>query len=328
MKRKRELTFMTFSPLRSSRLSFFSIVIPLYNKEDDIIRTVGSVLAQDFQDFELIIVNDGSTDSSLDRVKTLKDSRIKLVDSLNQGVSAARNLGVYHSSSDYVCFLDADDFWESWHLSDLKSLIKNYPNCTLYSTSHKIVRGGEEYYANADIDKSESGILKDFFESFGSGLGLVNSSTACMPVKIVNKLSGFPEGVHRGEDVYLWIRAALIGSVAYSSNVSVLYNQDAGNRSNKVKTLDCPYYIKWLDGYLFSDAVDASVLKSAMLFLKRAIIFNSAGLRMEGNIDAVKKMKRLNMVRSSIILKAYFFVLSIIPAKMLKLLQHYRHAKK
>ena len=117
-------------------MSFFSVVIPLYNKENHIQKTLNSVLSQSFTDFEIIIINDGSTDNSLDKVQEIKDSRINIYTTPNHGVSKARNTGILKSNSQYICFLDADDFWYENHLSQMKRLLDSFPECGLFATSY------------------------------------------------------------------------------------------------------------------------------------------------------------------------------------------------
>jgi glycosyltransferase involved in cell wall biosynthesis len=104
----------------------FSVVIPLYNKARQIENTIRSVLAQDFQDFEIIVVDDGSTDGGSDLIIPINDTRIRLVFQVNAGVSAARNFGVHESSAEYIAFLDADDEWYPWHLEEIDKLIRNF----------------------------------------------------------------------------------------------------------------------------------------------------------------------------------------------------------
>lgn len=87
----------------------FSIIIPLYNKEQTIERTIRGILNQTFSDFEIVIVNDGSTDNSVNIVESIENSRIKLIHQENAGPSAARNTGVRHTNADWIVFLDADD---------------------------------------------------------------------------------------------------------------------------------------------------------------------------------------------------------------------------
>lgn len=86
----------------------YSVVIPLYNKEDCIEKTIKSVLAQTNSDYEIVVIDDGSIDQSADVVKAINDERIRLISQKNQGVSAARNTGISNSNGKYVCFLDAD----------------------------------------------------------------------------------------------------------------------------------------------------------------------------------------------------------------------------
>ena len=88
---------------------YFSVIIPLYNKEKYITDTLNSALNQSFQDFEVIIVDDGSTDESLEVVSRFQDPRIKIYKQENQGASVARNYGISQSQSDLIALLDADD---------------------------------------------------------------------------------------------------------------------------------------------------------------------------------------------------------------------------
>ena len=90
----------------------FSVVIPLYNKELSIINTIQSVLDQTFQNFEIVVVNDGSTDRSVEMVEQFNDPRIRIINKSNGGVSSARNRGIQEAKYELVAFLDADDFWE------------------------------------------------------------------------------------------------------------------------------------------------------------------------------------------------------------------------
>ena len=90
----------------------FSIVIPLYNKAEYVPKTLASVLNQTYSDFELIIVDDGSTDDSLEVINSFVDNRIKIVKQKNGGVSAARNRGIIEAKYELIALLDADDWWD------------------------------------------------------------------------------------------------------------------------------------------------------------------------------------------------------------------------
>src|SRR5690349_12484134 len=116
----------------------FSIVVPLYNKAEYLINTIDSVLAQTFQKFEILIINDGSTDDSLRIANSIQHPSIKVFDKRNEGVSAARNFGMDHASCEYIAFLDADDFWEPEYLEQMSVLISQNGECGMFASAHKI----------------------------------------------------------------------------------------------------------------------------------------------------------------------------------------------
>ena len=121
---------------------FFSVVIPLFNKEHFIEKTIQSVLNQTLQDFEIIIINDGSTDASLEKVELINDDRISVFTTKNLGVSHARNYGIQKAKGHDIAFLDADDYWESEFLESIKGLIEKYPN--VHSIGQLKGKGEEE----------------------------------------------------------------------------------------------------------------------------------------------------------------------------------------
>ena len=94
------------------------------------------MLSQSFKGFELVIINDGSTDRSLEIVKSFTDSRIKIISTENSGLSATRNFGIDKANSEHIAFVDADDTWRSHHLEQLHSLILAYPNMGMYCTGY------------------------------------------------------------------------------------------------------------------------------------------------------------------------------------------------
>ena len=113
----------------------FSVVIPLYNKADYINKSIESVLNQSFVDFELIVVDDGSTDTSAEIAQSFLTDDHKLIRQQNTGVSAARNTGVANARHELIAFLDADDWWEPDFLQEMKFLIESHPEAGLYSSN-------------------------------------------------------------------------------------------------------------------------------------------------------------------------------------------------
>ncbi|WP_055443069.1 glycosyltransferase family 2 protein [Lacinutrix himadriensis] len=219
-------------------MPFFSIIIPLYNKEHFIVNTIQSALDQTFQDFEILIVNDGSTDGSLQSLSVLKDSRIQVHTIKNQGVSHARNYGIEKANADYIAFLDADDLWLNNHLAQLKKLTEDFPNCGLYANAY-VKKIGEITLESdyIDIPKAWNGIVKDYFKS--SIFSCIAWTSAVMvPKKILEDCNGFDEKITfgAGEDTDLWIKIAIQHQVAFNSNITAIYNLHAENRISNSNT--------------------------------------------------------------------------------------------
>nr|WP_297307928.1 glycosyltransferase family 2 protein [uncultured Flavobacterium sp.] len=212
-------------------MSFFSIIIPLYNKELFLENTLKSVFNQTFSDFEIIIVNDGSTDKSLEIANSFQNEKITIYAQVNQGVSVARNLGIEKSTSNYCCFLDADDIWKPNHLQSLYDLIQKFPEaglyCTRYETKISKIKTIQTVF---DFDNSFQGYIVDFFKS-----SLVNrialTSATCIPKKTFYTLGGFEPNITSGQDLDYWIRIALKNKVAISDQITLVYNFISENKS-------------------------------------------------------------------------------------------------
>jgi len=220
--------------------AFFSIVIPLYNKEHFIVQTIESVLAQSFQDFEIIVVNDGSTDASLEKLHTIQNPKLKVFTIKNRGVSHARNYGIKKASSDYIVFLDADDIWLNNHLEELKQLLEAYPNCGLYANAYEERIGKTiipSNYKNIPNTKNWKGIVEDYFDaSIYSSIAW--TSAVMVPKKILEAVNRFDEKITlgAGEDTDLWIKIALKYPVAFNNKVTAIYNLHADNRISNSNT--------------------------------------------------------------------------------------------
>lgn len=216
-----------------------SIIIPLYNKEKHIKDTLDSVWFQSFSDFEVIVVNDGSTDDSLKVIKSINESRLKLFNTKNQGVSAARNYGISQASANLIAFLDADDVWFNHHLQDLIDLHDEFPNCGMYCKAYDKKEGSIVIPSEfKNIPKSPwKGIVEDYFES-----SLVNSiawtSAVMVPKSTYEKVGVFDTNITlgAGEDTDLWIRIALNFPVAFNSKVSALHQLHSDNRISNSNT--------------------------------------------------------------------------------------------
>ena len=119
----------------------FSVVIPLYNKEHYIEKTIRSVLDQTCTDYEVIVVDDGSKDNSLALARRFESDRVRVIPQENQGVSAARNTGILNANGEFICFLDADDEWRPDYLATIDSLTERYPESAIFVTAYAVNMG-------------------------------------------------------------------------------------------------------------------------------------------------------------------------------------------
>ncbi len=205
---------------------FFSVVIPLYNKEKLIEQTLKSLLNQTFYDFEVIIVNDGSTDSSLKIAKNLIDKRFSIYNQENHGASQARNLGIQKSKGKYIALLDADDFWYNNHLLELKKLIETFPKAGLFCANYEINYNGKfiKHAAfNFNYD-SKYLIVNDFFSA--NIINFIPSSSSSAFLKSTfTELGTYNLNLKSGQDIDLWIRFALKHDIAFNPNLTMRYNK-------------------------------------------------------------------------------------------------------
>lgn len=208
---------------------FFSVIIPLYNKEKNIGSTIDSVLNQTFSDFELIVVDDGSTDRSAEIVSSIPDERIRVITQSNSGVSEARNNGIAHSKADYIVLLDADDEWLPSHLSEMFSLVSDYGKVAdVFATNFtRRFSSGEIVQNRDDLQK---GIVPNYFKAIRGG-GVINSSCVCISKMALLDVHGFNSKYTMGEDLDLWARLARRYKIAYSPTSSSIYNIGTPNNS-------------------------------------------------------------------------------------------------
>ena len=208
-------------------MPYFSIVIPLYNKENYITETLEHVLLQTFTDFEVIVVNDVSTDNSLKMVQQFTDRRIRIIEhKINSGLSPSRNTGIENSNAEFVAFLDADDLWEPRFLETIYNLTVNHPEAGLFATKYT-----EIYYGKVFIDpvfKAEAGIFDNFFLR-NLNKPIYCPSSLCVKKSVFNDI-GLYKNVYLGEDTDFNIRGNLKYKLAYSPETLVHYRMHSENQ--------------------------------------------------------------------------------------------------
>jgi glycosyltransferase involved in cell wall biosynthesis len=204
----------------------FSIVIPLYNKELFIKRCIDSVLAQTYLDYELIVVDDGSTDNGLSIVRSYKDSKMKILTQTNSGAGAARNRGVIESSKTWIAFLDADDSWTNDHLEELKTLTKMFEDVGLVSTKSTEIKAGQMPAITIRKENTERKIV-DYFRYAAVRSGFIHTSSVAVKREVFEKL-GYFKSFHQGEDTEFFSRVCLVYSCAVSNKATSYYFRGTG----------------------------------------------------------------------------------------------------
>jgi glycosyltransferase involved in cell wall biosynthesis len=274
----------------------FSVIIPLYNKVDYISISINSVLNQTFQEFELIIIDDGSTDNSLDVVKTFQDNRIRIVTQENQGVSSTRNNGVNISKYEYITFLDADDWWDKHFLEEMYFLIQEYPDAILYGSNFLCTKGEEKYFRIKIVD-SDKGYINYFKLFFLNKESPIWTSAICIKKQYFLVEKGFKPNLKSGEDLDLWMRLACKYKIAYVNKYLSYYNQDA-NPKNRAITKIFPkenFYIFNLSEVESYEKTNSFLKKLLDMLRCRSLVqYYCLGLYEEEIAEILKKVDKSN----------------------------------
>ena len=218
-----------------------SIVIPLYDKAAQVAGTLESIRLQVFSAYEVIIVDDGSTDGSLNVVwRYLQGfpefaSRVRVFSQLHAGVSAARNRGIWESRFEWIAFLDADDGWTEDYLQSQVELSLRYPSCEVLAAGYGIQLGVGRFrpvVLSRLPFRGRAGVLNNYFE-----VAACSYPPLCGLVTIVRKdallaVGGFPEGVSSGEDLLTWARLAIFYRIAYNRKCMGVYDRDPARRNS------------------------------------------------------------------------------------------------
>lgn len=222
----------------------FSIIVPLYNKAPYVRKALESIVNQTFQDYEVIIVNDGSTDNSLDVTEKFFeniddrwiDDRLTIINQPNAGVAAARNNGVTKSNGELVCFLDADDWWEPTFLEEMSRLIDAYPDAGLYGCDYYYVKNGKMKI----YPKNAEGYI-DYCKVYTDCKAMpIHPNGAIIPRKVFDEIGGFDSRIKMGEDFILFMQIVFKYKVAFLNQQLVIFNQDADPKWRAITKLHKP----------------------------------------------------------------------------------------
>ncbi len=297
-----------------------SVVIPLYNKGFIISATLQSVLAQTFTDFEIVIINDGSTDNGVEIISKFQNSRIKLIQQENKGAATARNLGIEKAKGELIAFLDADDYWFPNHLEEIVRLYNDYPNCGIYCSRYTM-KISKNKIQNIDygshLNSDYRGIVKDIFSS-SMYYRVALTSALAIPKKIFSPNFIFNPKVSSGQDLELFTKIALEHKVAITNIKTIEYNFALENQLSKTPITKKAL----LDFNQFKEAELSNLSLKKYLDLYRteyALQFRIAG-------DINKSKLYLNEITTPISLKTK--ILLITPVNILKALLKIKHTLK
>jgi glycosyltransferase involved in cell wall biosynthesis len=302
----------------------FSIIIPLYNKEQYVAKTLDSVFAQTYEDFEIIIVDDGSTDNSLQEVDKFNDPRIRIIKQKNGGVSSARNRGIAEAKYDFIAFLDADDEWLHKYLMTQLNLINKFPNCHVFATSYFVHRKGQKVIPKiAPLGFENEGIINYFCAAYQSD-PLVWTSAVIVKKGSLQDIGGFPVGITSGEDLIVWAKLAAKYKIAYSNEAQSIYHVDE-NSWDAGRPPDTDDYVgSELKKLLFNDKNNVCLKKYISFWHK---IRASMYIKHNEHTKALQESTKALFYNPSNFKNYQSLMLSLTPFPVVKLLFKYKEWK-
>lgn len=215
--------------------------MPLYNKEAFIEAALQSILNQRYQNFEVIVVDDGSTDNGPSRVSAIQDQRIHLIHQANAGVSCARNRGIELAKGELVCFLDADDWYRPMYLETIILMAIRYSEICFFATNYLLLNKLNTPEIAWNLEHNNNFLLIDdlFYYWWHFGGIFCTNSVAVRREFLISLQPCFPPGESMGEDLDLWFRLAERSRLAYCQTPLVAYRYTEGSLcdTNKVLTL-------------------------------------------------------------------------------------------
>lgn len=232
-----------------------SVVIPLYNKEKSIGNTLQSVCEQTFTDFEVIVVDDGSTDESGAIADNYQDTRVRVIHKANGGVCSARNRGIQESLGEYIALLDADDQWDKEYLQEQVRMIKDFPEAAMWGTNFAELSEGKLIRRlETGLPEGYRGYVENYFQMPNRVSDLFCSSSVVIRREAFDKVGYFDERLRFSEDIDMWYRIITNFLVAFHNHYMVWYLYDAENRAmqrHRLLKYWLPYYVDKYKNPLF-----------------------------------------------------------------------------
>lgn len=269
----------------------FSVVIPVYNKADTIRESINSVLAQTVKDFEIVVVNDGSTDNIREVLSEYSD--LKVVHQENGGVSVARNTGIDAAEGEFVCFLDADDLWFPNHLDELSLRIDENPDINYFITSHSVSHSDGSSYNSSDklsFSNDDFIITDNLFKLLNTyGDAIVHTNCICVKRSSLIKHSlRFEPGERLGEDTDMWYRIALKEKLLLSQKITTMYRRENSTATRNTVTPESWIFARRIYDILSDADISDSVKKECSLLVDRYTLACARQLKCLGKSKEAK----------------------------------------
>jgi glycosyltransferase involved in cell wall biosynthesis len=301
-----------------------SVIVPVYNKKDTLKRAIDSILNQNINDIEIVVVDDGSTDGSISCCRLYEYTNIKVIVQSNRGVSAARNTGVANSTGSLIAFLDADDELFPGAIEAYFSMSLNFTDANFFTIGFDIVsESGVLYKPRGNWSENKTAIVDSLPKQLINNVSLISSSTVCMRREAFLSCVEFPEGRVIGEDIYVWLKMSYTHRLCHNGKKLARIYRNSENRSLQINKLSGqrPYY---LDYYLNGTG---SVNYFDDIYLRR-LLFNLAlknliGAKENSYSDLVSGICRIYRKHN------FFYwltlrIASFIPSSLIKIIRYSR----
>jgi glycosyltransferase involved in cell wall biosynthesis len=252
-----------------------SVIIPTYNRGWIIKEAIDSVLAQDYTEFELIVVDDGSTDHTSDILDSYGDD-IKVLSQKNKGVSAARNLGIAEASGKFIAFLDSDDLWLPQKLTFQIEFINQTPDALICQTEEVWIRNGLRVNPKKRHKKPSGMIFKPSLE-----LCLVSPSAVMIQRSLLDRVGEFDETLPACEDYDLWLRISCRFPVHLIDAPLIIKRGGHDDQLSRGAGLD-KFRIKAIEKIIKSGILSDDQYRAAVKTLKKKCDIYAAGCRKRG----------------------------------------------
>lgn len=291
-----------------------SVLVPVYNKEPYLRRAVDSVLKQSFTDFELVLVDDGSTDGSLALARTYTDPRVRVVAQANAGEGGARNRGIREARAPLIALLDGDDEWAPGFLEAMVGLARDFPQAGLHCAPYVFVEPGSVQVSPRLVDVPRRGLLPSYFRSAAMGDQIATATSACIPRAVFDAVGGFATD-RLGADQDMWARIALRYPVAAMRGAPLAYyfrNATGRVMHARPPAAELPYSTR-LQQRLDEAGVDEALRDDVALYIEAGLItLVSLNMRV-GQIDVARALLQDRRLRRFPVRRTLWRVLATFP---------------